>query len=92
MYTALTIRDGGCRFPGCERSAKWTHGHHLRHWTKRGPTSLDNLVLLCSFHPHRSHQPGWSLKLLPDATLHVTRPDGTVTTSHPRPQTLANDP
>ncbi|HEV8297852.1 MAG TPA: hypothetical protein VGQ20_11160, partial [Acidimicrobiales bacterium] len=34
-------------------------------------------------HHHRIHHPGWHTKLLPDATLEITRPDGTTLVSHP---------
>lgn len=52
---ALIIRDGGCRFPGCDKPAGWAEGHHIIHWSQGGPTSLDNLVLLCSRHHHQVH-------------------------------------
>ncbi len=39
-------------------------------------TCMANLVLLCSRHHHRLHQPGWHAKLRPDATLEVTDPNG----------------
>lgn len=44
---------------------------------------MDNLVLLCSYHHHLIHKPGWHLKLRPDSTVEVTNPDGHVTTSDP---------
>jgi hypothetical protein len=47
---ALNVRDKGCRWPGCDRSASYTSGHHLVQWTKGGPTDLDNLTLLCRRH------------------------------------------
>ena len=87
MWTALVIRDGHCRFPGCDRPATWCDGHHIQWVSKGGPTRLDNLVLLCRRHHKKLHQPGWHAKLLPDATFEVTNPDGLVRTSHP-PGTL----
>ena len=43
-------------------------------------------VLLCWRHHHDfAHQPAWHLKLLPDATVEVTKPDGRVLTSRPPP-------
>jgi hypothetical protein len=55
IRTALVIRDGGCQFPFCSRPAGWTEGHHIRHWSQGGETSLDNLILLCSRHHHVVH-------------------------------------
>jgi Domain of unknown function (DUF222)/HNH endonuclease len=54
--TALTVRDGGCRFPGCDRPPGWCEAHHLRHWLHGGATDLDNLVLLCWTHHHAVHE------------------------------------
>ncbi|MGQ0616439.1 MAG: DUF222 domain-containing protein [Acidimicrobiia bacterium] len=86
LFNALVLRDRHCRFPGCDRPSTWCDGHHIWHWADGGPTRLDNLVLLCRRHHHRVHrQPGWQLKLLPDAALEVTRPDGHHTTSRPPP-------
>lgn len=55
LRTALVIRDGGCVFPFCDKPPGWTEGHHVQHWSQGGPTSLDNLVLLCSKHHHQVH-------------------------------------
>jgi hypothetical protein len=76
LWAALVVRDRQCRFPDCDRPSAWCEGHHVRHWKDGGSTSLDNLALLCSRHHHRCHLPGWSAKLLPDATFEVTGPDG----------------
>ncbi len=84
VYTSLVVRDWGCRFPGCDRPAEWTEGHHVHPWEDGGPTCLSNLVLLCSKHHHRIHQKGWHLKLLPSGVVEVTMPDGRVRTSRPR--------
>ena len=85
LWNALVIRDEHCRFPGCDRKSSWCEGHHVRWVTHGGTTEIDNLVLVCSRHHHRLHQPDWQAKLLPDATLEVTDPNGMVrATSPPR--------
>jgi hypothetical protein len=67
--TALTVRDGGCRFPGGDRPVAWCDAHHLQHWLHGGPTDLDNLVLLCRGHHHAVHEGGWRLHRHPDGTF-----------------------
>jgi hypothetical protein len=37
---ALKARDKGCRFPGCDRPATWTSGHHIVHWVRGGSGDL----------------------------------------------------
>jgi len=59
--TALNVRDRGCRWPGCDRPASWTSGHHLVHWIKGGSTDLPNLALLCYRHHWMVHEGGWQL-------------------------------
>ncbi len=88
MFRAIAKRDGHCRHPGCNRKIAWCDAHHIRFWRNGGTTSLDNLVLLCARHHHLIHRPGWQLKLLPDATLEVTNPNGHTQTSTPRPPPL----
>jgi hypothetical protein len=68
-------RDGFCRFPGCERR-RHLHTHHVRHWTREGPTDLDNLVLLCSFHHQLVHEGGWDIRGKPNGDMVFVRPDG----------------
>jgi hypothetical protein len=53
---ALAIRDGGCRFDGCDRPASWCDAHHVVHWVDHGRTELDNLVLLCRSHHRMVHE------------------------------------
>jgi hypothetical protein len=85
QWHALVVRDGGCRYDGCDRPPRWTHAHHVIPWEHGGPTDLSNLVLLCSRHHHRIHERGWHDKLLPDGTYEVTTASGAVLTSHPPP-------
>ena len=85
IWSALVVRDEGCRFPGCDRPAKWSEAHHVVWFSVGGETSLDNLILLCSRHHHLIHRPGWETKLKPDGTFEVTDPGGRVrSTSPPR--------
>jgi len=87
-------RDGGqCQFHGCDNS-NWLQVHHIVHWSKGGPTDLDNLILLCGFHHRYLHEHGWSITTGPkggfqfrksDRTLYPpTKPD-----LHPRLKHLA---
>jgi hypothetical protein len=55
---ALEVRDGGCRFSGCDRPAGWCDAHHLVSWLDGGPTDLDNLVLVCRAHHALLHRAG----------------------------------
>ena len=86
LFRATAVRDGGCRFAGCDRPIAWCDAHHVHFWRHFGMTELENLVLLCNRHHHLIHRPGWHLKLLPNADLEITFPDGTTHTTHPRNQ------
>jgi hypothetical protein len=60
---ALIIRDRGCAFPGCYRRPRQCHAHHVQHWADGGPTSLNNLVLLCGQHHRHIHHSDWTVKI-----------------------------
>lgn len=76
LRRALQLRDGGCRFGGCDRPPSWCDAHHLRHWADGGDTSLHNLILLCGFHHTLVHE-GWRIAGAAGGTLSFRRPDGT---------------
>jgi hypothetical protein len=54
QWKALVVRDRHCRHPDCDRPPSHCQAHHVRHWTRGGPTDLANLELLCRHH-HREH-------------------------------------
>jgi hypothetical protein len=58
---ALNARDQHCVWPGCDRPASWTSGHHLTHWFHGGGGDLPNLALLCYRHHWNVHEGGWQL-------------------------------
>ncbi|HXJ48774.1 MAG TPA: DUF222 domain-containing protein, partial [Candidatus Acidoferrum sp.] len=58
---ALNLRDRGCTWPGCERPASWTSGHHIRHWFHGGTNEPPNLTLLCYRHHWNVHEGGWQI-------------------------------
>ena len=56
MRKALAVRDRECRASGCDIPAAWCEAHHVIPWVEsRGPTNVDEGLLLCSFHHHRAH-------------------------------------
>jgi len=58
---ALNVRDGGCTWPGCERPASWTSGHHIKHWFHGGTNEAPNLTLLCYRHHWMVHEGNWQI-------------------------------
>jgi hypothetical protein len=83
LWNALVVRDHACRIGGCNRPAAWCEAHHIQWVEHGGPTSMDNLILVCSRHHHLIHQRRWDVKLLPDGTVEVTLTDGHILVSPP---------
>ena len=90
LRRALQHRDRGCRFPGC--SVRIGEGHHVRHWAQGGPTTLENLTLLCRRHHRSVHEEGYRLERLVDGALRFRRPDGRALPEMPPPATVPVDP
>ena len=63
LRTALNARDKGCAFPNCDRPARWSDAHHIRHWLDGGATDLANMVLLCRRHHRIIHHSEWEVRM-----------------------------
>ena len=84
LFRQVAARDGGCRFPGCNRTVRYTDAHHIHAWEHGGSTDYDNLLLLCRRHHTYTHQQRLTVKLGPDGTAHFTWHHGLHRTSEPR--------
>jgi hypothetical protein len=88
---ALRSRDGGCRFPGCDRT-RFTAGHHIKHWADGGETKLSNLISLCGFHHRLLHEGRYGVSRTDDGVFVFTRPDGVrIPECGPRPAAAGAD-
>ena len=68
---AVIARDGGCRFPGCDRPPGWCQIHHVVHWLDGGRTAVvEPAPVLRSPSPRRSIERGWIVKFDGHDLLH----------------------
>jgi hypothetical protein len=77
---AITERDGGCAFPGCQSPPTHTEAHHIKWWNEGGLTNLDNAITVCSRHHHDIHRDDWGIEVIdnvpwfvPPNTIDITR-------------------
>ena len=60
---ALEVRDGGCRWFGCDRPPSWCEAHHIEHWARdHGRTDVADGVLLCKHHHLLLHDHHWEIE------------------------------
>jgi hypothetical protein len=72
---ALAARDRHCVFQSCDRPPVWCDGHHLKFWDDGGPTTLQNLALLCRPHHRKVHEDGWRLERRNDGRFITLPPE-----------------
>lgn len=74
---ALAIRDGGCRWIGCDRPASFCEAHHIDEWRRdHGHTDIDRGILLCRFHHSQLHHGDWRITRLGKGDLVLRHPSG----------------
>jgi hypothetical protein len=95
LRRALQRRDREtCRFPACTNRFR-LHAHHILHFADGGPTTSDNLVLLCPHHHRLVHEGGWRVVGNADGRLTFHDPAGRPVPDRPlapaatRPDALA---
>ncbi|MEO9202728.1 MAG: HNH endonuclease signature motif containing protein [Mycobacterium sp.] len=79
----LTLRDGRCRHPGCNRSAARCDLDHTIPAEAGGPTTPENLGHLCRGHHTLKHHGGWKVRQVSPGVLEWTSPTGQIVTDTP---------
>ena len=77
---AVRARDKGCRFPSCGERV-FIDADHIRHWSKKGPSTVSNVVELCWFHHRLVHEGGWTVRFLEGGEVIAVNPAGNVISS-----------
>ena len=79
----LWARDGTCRAPGCGRAAGRCDIDHAQRHEHGGPTSPENLAILCRSHHEIKDDGFWSMWLLPNGDVRWRSRWGTERITHP---------
>ncbi|MEQ8840189.1 MAG: hypothetical protein RIB98_04345 [Acidimicrobiales bacterium] len=74
QWHALIDRDGGCRHCGADPAR--CRAHHVTAWAPpaRGPTDIDQLVLVCDHGHTLIHHQGWRVEIDDEGAFHVVPP------------------
>ncbi|HEY3833539.1 MAG TPA: DUF222 domain-containing protein [Acidimicrobiia bacterium] len=87
QYRAMVVRDGGCRFPGCDLGPRHCEAHHITTWEDGGLTDLEHGILVCRGRGHHRflHEGHGRVVGNANGTLEWYSSDGTcLGTSHPQ--------
>ncbi len=74
LRTWLRVRDGTCRFPGCNRRAGASEVDHTLDWALGGQTNHDNLACLCPKHHTLKGASAWTVEQIGGGSLRWTSP------------------
>ena len=86
QWRTLIARDRGCVL--CAAGPSHCHAHHIIPWTApaKGPTDIDNLVLVCNRHHHHIHQHHLTLTRDPNGQWATHTPNSPNSASLPQPR------
>lgn len=70
---AMAVRDGGCRWPGCDEPPSRCEAAHVKPWECDGPTDIANGILFCRYHHRRYDNDGWTITTR-DGKRHLVPP------------------
>lgn len=63
----------------------------MTHWAHGGPSSLANMILLCTTHHRLLHEGGYTLTVSGSGLASFGRPDGTPIPASPVPPALCDE-
>lgn len=81
-------RDRVCRFPGCRRPARQCDLDHRIPYDEGGPTTFDNLDVLCRYHHRIKTHAGWRAIRVPGNRMRWTSPLGAELIDEPEVDTV----
>lgn len=91
LRRALLARNGTrCAFPGC--TCRGRDAHHVTHWIDGGPTTLQNLTLLCKRHHVLCHEGGFRVEALAGGRFRFLDRQGREVLAAPPLPSVTGDP
>jgi hypothetical protein len=79
----LRVRDGTCRFPGCNRRPGQSEIDHTDDWMLGGNTNHENLACLCKKHHTLKGNSDWTVRQVGGGILEWKSPAGFHHITHP---------
>jgi len=91
LRAMITLRDGSCRFPGCNAAASRCQIDHVIPWDQGGGSDVGNLGVLCVRHHQLKTHGGWKLTdSKPNGSCTWRSPQGLTYHHYPEPITEPN--
>jgi len=86
LRAMITLRDGSCRFPGCNAAASRCQIDHVIPWDQGGGSDVGNLGVLCVRHHQLKTHGGWKLTdSKPNGSCTWRSPQGLTYHHYPEP-------